>query len=314
MPQKISREHIKSMSSGPRSLGADAWRNVSTISQEGIKYTINSLSMWTNLSAKVVEASCQEPFYNFDEADCSRLIVMLTQRDTRVTISPHRSLRPTPTHDTPYQMTVGAPGARQFGFFDQPSDHIRWLVLQFDVNLLGRHLGEGFQTPDFRPRFMFYDPHLYQIAKHFEAACLGEEPPDTLRDDLLLLALLNGLGRLERIFDERRYGLSQAERRLLVDYMRNRLTENIRLRELCNLVQLSPFHFCRSFKRSLGVSPHAWQMRERIRVAQAMLRDDRARLADVAIAVGFYDQAHFTKSFKKVVGVTPRLWQEARYN
>lgn len=99
MPQKVSHEHINAMSSKPSSLGADAWRNVSTISQDGIHYTINSLSMWTNLSAKAVEASCEQSFYNFDEADCSRLIVMLAQDNTRVSISPHRSRRPIPTHD-----------------------------------------------------------------------------------------------------------------------------------------------------------------------------------------------------------------------
>ncbi|SDB00023.1 helix-turn-helix transcriptional regulator [Sinorhizobium sp. NFACC03] len=313
MPQKISQDHIKSMSFGPKSVGAEAWRNVSTIREEGVSYAISSLSMWTGLSAKVVEASCDRPVYNSDEADCSRLIVLLEQKDTRVAIGPHRTRRPTPTQDTPHQMAVGAPGARQFGFFDRPSGYMRWLVLQFDVALLGRQLGVGFEPADFTPRFMFHDPVLFQIAKRFEAACLGEEVRDTLHDDLLLVALLNGLGRLEHGADEKRpFALSQSQRRLLIDYMRARLMTNIRLSELCNLVQLSPFHFCRSFKKSLGVSPHAWQMRERIRVAQSMLRDNQTRLADVALAVGFYDQAHFTKSFKKIVGVTPGTWQDAR--
>jgi AraC-like DNA-binding protein len=310
VPNKISRDNIKFLGSGVKNAGADSWRNVSTMSQESIRYTISSLSMWTSLSAKVVYASCDQPFYSFDEADCSRLVMMLTPKKSGVIIGPHRNRRPTPTHDTPYQMTLSAPGARQYGFFDQPANHLRWLVLQFDVNLLGQHLGEGFRTSDFHPRFMFFDHNLYQIAKLFEAACLGDEPPDTLRDDLLLLALLNSLARIERSFVDKSYGLSQAERRLLIDYMRTRLIETIRLSELCNLVQLSPFHFCRSFKNSLGVSPHAWQMRERIRVAQIMMRDGRTQLADVAVAVGFYDQAHFTKSFKKIVGLPPGAWQK----
>lgn len=282
--------------------------------QEHIHYSINSLSLWDNLSAKVVEASCDKAFDNVDEADCSRFIMLLSPHNTHVSVGSHRKRRPTPTHDTPYQMSIGAPGARQYGFFDRPCANMRWLVLQFDVTLLGQHLGEGTQTPDLLPRFMFHDPALYQIAKLFEAACLGEQAPDALRDDLLLLALLNGLSQLERTFDDKSYPLSQVQRRLIIDYMRTRLTENIRLAELCNLVQLSPFHFCRAFKRSLGLSPHAWQVRERIRIAQSMLRDGRMRLADVAVAVGFYDQAHFTKSFKKLVGITPGAWQEISWN
>lgn len=313
MARQVSREHIHSMASGPRSFGPDAWRQVSAIRHDGIKYGIRSLAMWSHLSAKVVEASCLRPSYNSDEADCSRLVVMLAQDDTRVTIGPHRSRRPTPTHDTPFQMSVGAPGSRQWGFFDQPSGYIRWLVLQFDVNKLGQQLGAGFEACDFRPRHMFYDATLYRVARLFEAACREEDSGETLRDDLLMLALLNALSGLEKPAEDRPYGLSPAQRRLLVDYMRTRLAANIRLRELCNLVQLSPFHFSRAFKVSLGVSPHAWHMRERIRAAQAMLGDSRMRLADVAQAVGFFDQAHFTKCFRRIVGTTPGNWQKARY-
>ncbi|MGE6781836.1 helix-turn-helix domain-containing protein [Ensifer adhaerens] len=313
MATQVPREHIHSMVSGPRSFGPDAWRHVSAIRHDGIIYGIKSLAMWSHLSAKVVEASCLRPSYNSDEADCSRLVVMLAQDETRVTIGPHRSRRPTPTHDTPFQMSVGVPGLRQFGFFDQPSGSIRWLVLQFDVDKLGQQLGAGFEACDFRPRHMFYDAALYRVARLFEAACSEEDSSETLRDDLLMLSLLTALSRLEKPADDRPYGLSPTQRRLLVEYMRSRLASNIRLSELCNLVQLSPFHFCRAFKTSLGVSPHVWHTRERVRVAQSMLSDRRMRLADVAHAVGFCDQAHFTKSFRRIVGMPPGAWQRVRY-
>ncbi|MGN7735406.1 helix-turn-helix domain-containing protein [Ensifer sp. 22564] len=313
MATQVSRENINSLISGRRSFGPDAWRHVSAIRHEGISYAIESLAMWSHLSAKVVEASCLRPSYNSDEADCSRLVVMLAQDDTCVTIGPHRSRRPTPTHDTPFQMSVSAPGSRQFGFFDHPSGYLKWLVLQFDVDKLGQQLGAGFEACDFRPRHMFYDAALYQVARLFEAACRKEDSSETLRDDLLMLSLLTALSRLEKPAEDRPFGLSPTQRRLLVDYMRSRLATNIRLSELCNLVQLSPFHFCRAFKTSLGVSPHVWHTRERVRVAQSMLSDRRMRLADVAHAVGFCDQAHFTKSFRRIVGMPPGAWQRARY-
>ncbi|MFK0384014.1 helix-turn-helix domain-containing protein [Agrobacterium sp. NPDC090273] len=312
MARQVSHDSIQTMVSGPRSFGPDAWRHVSAIRHDGISYEIKSVSMWTHLSAKVVEASCLRPSYNSDEADCSRLVVMLAQDNARVTIGPHRSRRPTPTHDTPFQMSVSAPGARQWGFFDQPSGYLRWLVLQFDVGKLGQQLGAGFEACDFRPRHMFYDETLYHVARQFEFACSEEDSGETLRDDLLMLSLLNAISRLEKPGEDRPYGLSPTQRRLLVEYMRSRLASNIRLSELCNLVQLSPFHFCRAFKTSLGVSPHAWHTRERVRVAQAMLCDRRMRPADVAHAVGFFDQAHLTKSFSRIVGMPPGTWQRVR--
>ncbi|MTH59357.1 helix-turn-helix domain-containing protein [Paracoccus litorisediminis] len=294
------------------SFGPEAWQQVSTIRHEGISYGIRSVSAWTFLSAKVVEASCLRPSVNSDEADCSRLIVMLSQPDARVMIGPHGRRRPVPTHDTPHQMTVAAPGARQWGFFDHPSGPLRWLVLQFDVANLGRQLGEGYEPSDFRPRYMFHDPALLHIARQYEAACEGGKQPETLRDDMLALALLQNLARIERPHEDRPRGLSPAERRLIIEYMRARLTENIRLSELCNLVQLSPFHFCRAFKVSLGVSPHIWQIRERVRVAQVLLQERESTLADVALAVGFYDQAHFTRYFRNIVGLPPGRWLRAR--
>ncbi|MTH79275.1 helix-turn-helix domain-containing protein [Paracoccus aestuariivivens] len=292
--------------------GPEAWRQVSAIRHEGIDYAIKSVSAWAYLSAKVVEASCLRPSVNSDEADCSRLIVMLSQPDTRVTIGPHGRRRPIPTHDTPHQMTMAAPGARQWGFFDQPSGPLRWLVLQFDVANLGRQLGEGYEPSDFRPRYMFHDPALLHFARQYEAACGDGEQHETLRDDMLALALLQSLARIERPHEDHPRGLSPSERRVVIEYMRARLTENIRLSELCNLVQLSPFHFCRAFKVSLGVSPHIWLIRERVRVAQSLLQEAHASLADVALAVGFYDQAHFTRYFRNVVGLPPGRWLRAR--
>jgi AraC-like DNA-binding protein len=66
-------------------------------------------------------------------------------------------------------------------------------------------------------------------------------------------------------------------------------------------------HLVRSFSREFGLSPHAYVIGRRIDAARRhLLRGTRP--ADVATAVGFYDQAHFTRHFKRHTSTTPALY------
>jgi transcriptional regulator GlxA family with amidase domain len=58
------------------------------------------------------------------------------------------------------------------------------------------------------------------------------------------------------------------------------------------------------FKREVGVPPHAYQVQMRVRRARRLMLTGMAP-ADVAISVGFYDQAHLNRHFKRIVGMTP---------
>jgi AraC-like DNA-binding protein len=63
-------------------------------------------------------------------------------------------------------------------------------------------------------------------------------------------------------------------------------------------------HLVRSFTRQFGVSPHAYVIGRRVEAARRELLRG-ARPADVATAVGFYDQAHLTRHFKRHTSMTP---------
>lgn len=60
----------------------------------------------------------------------------------------------------------------------------------------------------------------------------------------------------------------------------------------------------RAFGREYGLPPHRYVTGRRIDRARALLLD-RVPPADVAVAVGFYDQAHLTRHFRATLGVTP---------
>jgi AraC-like DNA-binding protein len=68
---------------------------------------------------------------------------------------------------------------------------------------------------------------------------------------------------------------------------------------------LSPFHFLRLFTAVIGVSPHQYLVRSRLRHAARLLADDERAVTDVALDVGFADLSNFIRTFRRAAGVSP---------
>jgi AraC-like DNA-binding protein len=74
---------------------------------------------------------------------------------------------------------------------------------------------------------------------------------------------------------------------------------------------ISPFHFLRLFSSVLGVTPHQYLVRSRLRHAARLLTDDCLSITDVAYDVGFADLSNFVRTFHRAAGVSPRRFREA---
>jgi AraC family transcriptional regulator len=74
---------------------------------------------------------------------------------------------------------------------------------------------------------------------------------------------------------------------------------------------LSPFHFLRLFARVVGVTPHQYLVRCRLRRAAALLSDETRSITEVAYEVGFNDLSHFVRTFHRAAGVSPRAFRRA---
>lgn len=70
-------------------------------------------------------------------------------------------------------------------------------------------------------------------------------------------------------------------------------------------VFVSKYYFIRKFKEYSGLTPHQFQIQNRIRKSQKMLIAGMS-IADTAVFLGFFDQSHFDKYFKKIVGLSPK--------
>ena len=87
--------------------------------------------------------------------------------------------------------------------------------------------------------------------------------------------------------------------------------ENIDLEQAAAQAEISPFHFLRLFSSVLGVTPHQYLVRSRLRHAARLLADDEISVTDVAYEVGFADLSNFVRTFHRAAGVSPRRFREA---
>ena len=107
--------------------------------------------------------------------------------------------------------------------------------------------------------------------------------------------------------------LPPTDRQLLarvIERMRAEYATNLRLEDLAEGVGLTTFQLIGLFKRTVGLTPHACLTQIRLNMACRQLRHGPV-LADVAAAVGFYDQSALNKYFKRCYGITPLQFARA---
>jgi AraC-like DNA-binding protein len=87
--------------------------------------------------------------------------------------------------------------------------------------------------------------------------------------------------------------------------------EPIDLESAAREAGLSSFHFLRLFANALGVTPHQYLVRSRLRRAARLLADDTRAITDIAFDVGFGDVSNFVRTFHRAAGVSPRTFRQA---
>jgi AraC family transcriptional regulator len=105
-------------------------------------------------------------------------------------------------------------------------------------------------------------------------------------------------------------GLSAAKLTLIKDYINTHLDLDLKLTELSLIVQISPYHFLRLFKKSLGITPHQYILQQRIDRAKYLLASSNLDIAEIAFRVGFCDASHLNRCFKNSLGMTPSQWRQ----
>jgi AraC family transcriptional regulator len=163
-----------------------------------------------------------------------------------------------------------------------------------------------FSEIEFKPRLFFFDRDIWETVLKLKA--LVEHPASSGYAESLGLVLAHELIRSHRgdsVAPVLRGGLAGWQKKKVTDYIEEHLSENVSLRQLAAVAQLSHYHFARAFKQSFGIPPHQYHMSRRIERAKAILEGPARTVTEVGVMLGFSETSSFTASFRRSVGVTP---------
>ena len=105
--------------------------------------------------------------------------------------------------------------------------------------------------------------------------------------------------------------LSEAAIHTVCDFIETHLCSQITLEKLAALVHLSPFHFARCFKATIGLAPHQYVLARRVERAKRLLVTSTLPVAEIAWAIGYENLSHFRRIFALHTGVTPGVIRQA---
>jgi AraC family transcriptional regulator len=95
-------------------------------------------------------------------------------------------------------------------------------------------------------------------------------------------------------------------------YIDSNLHRTIHIRDLSAVARRSPAHFSRKFKLAVGESPHAYVVTRRLERACHLMMISAEPLSEIALSVGFSDQAHLCRLFRQALGQSPAHWRRER--
>ena len=170
--------------------------------------------------------------------------------------------------------------------------------------------------PTIRARFQEHEPNVERYALQL----LGEMQERWTMDDIRLAELISGLGNLlahdgENQSSAIKGGLAPHRLRRVLDLISSSVNspqaDSLRLDQLANVAELSPFHFARAFRETTGVSPCGFMLRKRLERARALLAKSLLSVAEIGRQAGFKSHAHFSNQFRQQMGISPLNFRRA---
>ena len=95
-----------------------------------------------------------------------------------------------------------------------------------------------------------------------------------------------------------------------VEYINNNIFRNINIDEICSAIHISKHHFCRQFKKNMGMTVMEYILKTRIVMAKNMLLKEKLSVTEISNRCGFSSISYFSRVFKEQTGVTPLAYRK----
>lgn len=205
----------------------------------------------------------------------------------------------------PGTLVLGCPGDEYHCAHDYGGGDVS-TVFQFEPEIIDELRAEH-RLPDLLRGAVFAQaPVLHAQALVAEGGLAAEEAAYRLA--------ATALGALSGGLDEVPPSLRRADRdraHAAAQQIEAAHAEALSLEDLAAHVATSPYHFLRLFRRELGLTPHQYLIRTRLRHALQLLRTTPLSVTEVAFEVGFTDLSNFMRTFRRHVGMTPEAFRRS---
>jgi len=182
--------------------------------------------------------------------------------------------------------------------------------------LLQQSATEEFNCPgsvELQQRGLQDDPMIARmgrlVAQEIQAPSGGSQMMLDSVSLALTVRMLRTWSRLTECSDLLTSGLAPWQQKRTIEVLQSRYADDLSIADLAAEARLSPFHFIRSFKRSVGVPPHQYLTKIRLQRACVLLETTNLAITDVAFETGYQSPAHFARLFRRHYGLTPTAYR-----
>ncbi|MBV8487801.1 MAG: helix-turn-helix transcriptional regulator [Planctomycetaceae bacterium] len=267
---------------------------------------------WRGISGEVDRVNAREAF-ECEYCGPSHLLIVYQHAVRERGDSTLDDLPRSTLHNLSGKLTL-VPAGSWFRERQEPTGPVQVTYLYIDPRGLLMDAEPSFAAARLTPR-LFFDNHVVRgtalkLAEQIEAGPLACRAYAEALGVVLLheLLQLDGGRRTEL---PAQGGLADWQRRIVVRYIEENLAEKISVTKLAELVRLSPYHFARAFKKTLGIPPRRYHMRRRIDRAKMLLASPSLSVTEIADQLGFADTSSFSVAFHNRVGRSPRAYRRS---
>lgn len=157
------------------------------------------------------------------------------------------------------------------------------------------------------------EPAIQRLVNSVIAECRAKDEHYKVMTGLYMKALVL---EIVRQYSDSLSGIREATSQLnqskvapAVNFIQNHYTEDLKISDVSNAINMSETHFRRLFEKHFNMPPMDYVNLIRIQNACELMKKTSLSMDDVAIKVGYTSTSTFNRNFKKFLDTSPYQWK-----